>query len=176
MEQWLLHDELFYKYKYEVPVPRFNSNANRAAFRRIPESDLRLADRVGNDVWLTWHRPESRPPKGMARSSGLRLWSDVAPAARGVHETSMVMSCSTCGYLFPDTSVYIGRGHQWNREGAFVWTCMYCLDDGGLCREACVLSYRTKWRQIPDDHASWAARYPARSLWKPGMSLPTKEP
>ena len=33
-EQWLLHDELFYKYKYDVPVPRFNSNAARAAFRR----------------------------------------------------------------------------------------------------------------------------------------------
>ena len=31
MEQWLLHDELFYKYKYEVRVPRFNANANRAA-------------------------------------------------------------------------------------------------------------------------------------------------
>ena len=48
---------------------------------------------------------------------------------------------------------------------------MYCLDDGGLCREACVLSYRTKWRQIPDDHASWAARYPARSLWKPAQEI-----
>ena len=63
MEQWLLHDELFYQYRYEVLVPRLNSNANRAAFRRIPESDLRLADRVENDVWLTWHRPESRLPK-----------------------------------------------------------------------------------------------------------------
>ena len=48
---------------------------------------------------------------------------------------------------------------------------MYCLDDGGLCREACVLSYRAKWRQIPDDHASRAARYPARSLWKPAQEI-----
>ena len=57
-EQWLLHDELFYKYAFDVPVPHFNSNANRAAFRRIPESDLPRADRVEHDVWLTWHRPE----------------------------------------------------------------------------------------------------------------------
>ena len=48
-----------------------------------------------------------------------------------------------------------------------VWTCMFWLDDGGLCREACFLSYHTTWFQIPDDHASWAARYPARSLWNP---------
>ena len=39
-------------------MPHFNSNANRAAFRRIPESDLPRADRVEHDVWLTWHRPE----------------------------------------------------------------------------------------------------------------------
>ena len=58
MEQWLLHDEMFYKYAFDVPVPHFNSNANRAAFRRIPESDLPRADRVEHDVWLTWHRPE----------------------------------------------------------------------------------------------------------------------
>ena len=55
-EQWLLHDELFYKYAFDVPVPHFNSNANRAAFRRIIESDLPRADRVEHDVWLTWHR------------------------------------------------------------------------------------------------------------------------
>ena len=58
MEQWLLHDEMFYKYAFDVPVPHFNSNANRPAFRRIPESDLPRADRVEHDVWLTWHRPE----------------------------------------------------------------------------------------------------------------------
>ena len=31
-EQWLLHDELFYKYKYDVPVPHFNSHAHRGRF------------------------------------------------------------------------------------------------------------------------------------------------
>ena len=55
-EQWLR--ELFYKCAFDVSVPHFNSNANRAAFRRIPESDLPRADRVEHDVWLTWHKPE----------------------------------------------------------------------------------------------------------------------
>ena len=89
-EQWLLHDELFYKYAFDVPVPHFNSNANRAAFRRIPESDLPRADRVENDVLLTWHRPEYHRLDD--RSSGWRLLDDVAPAALGVTETSMGVS------------------------------------------------------------------------------------
>ena len=97
------------------------------------------------------------------RSSDLQhVWAHVCH--RG-EPYAAVMSCRTCGYLVPDTSVYIGPGHQKNREGAFVWTCMYCLDDGGLCREACVLSYRTKWRQRSDEHLSWVARYPSRSGW-----------
>ena len=74
-----------------------------------------------------------------------------------------VMPCSKCGYLFPEPKVVVERGYSRNRDGAFVWTCEYCVADGGLCKEACILSYRTKWRQTPEDNASWRRRYSKRS-------------
>ena len=45
-EQWLLHDELIYRYNYAVPVAHFASNANRAKFLRFPEADIAREDRV----------------------------------------------------------------------------------------------------------------------------------
>ena len=38
------------------------------------------------------------------------------------------------------------------------------MEDGGLCKEACIYSYRTKWRQHPEDHLSWRRRYRKKSL------------
>ena len=46
-----------------------------------------------------------------------------------------------------------------------MWTCKHGLDDGGFCREASVLRYRTKWRRHQDDHSSGMARHLARSTW-----------
>ena len=39
-DKWLLHDEIFYRHGYDVPLPYFMQNAHRAAWLRIPESAL----------------------------------------------------------------------------------------------------------------------------------------
>ncbi len=48
---WQIHDEIFYKYGFEVPLPQFLQNANRASWLRKPESELRETERISDVEW-----------------------------------------------------------------------------------------------------------------------------
>ena len=102
------------------------------------------------------------------------VWDYVAPPGKSY---CAVMPCDTCGYLFPDTTVVtrevIGPhadlhlfhagaddGSRVRGERTLVWVCEHCIADGDICQEACLLSYRTKWRQSPTDGAYWGRRAP----------------
>ena len=39
-EKWKQHDELFYKFGFDVPLPRFVQNEDRAAWLRMPVAEL----------------------------------------------------------------------------------------------------------------------------------------
>ena len=54
-EQWKMHDELLYKHGFDVPLPKFLQNENRAAFLRIAVSDLPECHRL-SDAELSWYR------------------------------------------------------------------------------------------------------------------------
>ncbi len=56
-------------------------------------------------------------------------------------------------------------GSARNRESAYVWVCEYCVADSELCKEACIMSYRIKWRQHPEDHFYWERRYTKRNFF-----------
>ena len=71
-------------------------------------------------------------------------WDYVCPSGQRypVH-----MPCQHCGYLFPGSNVVLQPGSSLSAGRSFVWTCEDCEADGGLCAEACMVSYRTKWRK-----------------------------
>ena len=39
-EKWKQHDELFYKFGFDVPLPRFLPNEDRTAWLRMPAAEL----------------------------------------------------------------------------------------------------------------------------------------
>ena len=45
------HDEVLYKYGFDVPLPQFLQNAKRAAWLRIPESELPEGHRISDGDW-----------------------------------------------------------------------------------------------------------------------------
>ena len=53
-EKWKQHDELLYKFGFNVPLPRFLQNKNLAAWLRVPVSELPEFHRA-TDAELSWY-------------------------------------------------------------------------------------------------------------------------
>ena len=49
-KSWQIHDEPFYKYGFDVPLPQFLQEACRARWLRIPESELPLCHRIPDEL------------------------------------------------------------------------------------------------------------------------------
>jgi hypothetical protein len=47
---WTIHDELFYFNGFDVPLPHFLQTANRAAWLRVPESELAPRDQIKQPI------------------------------------------------------------------------------------------------------------------------------
>ena len=53
-EKWKQHDELFYKFGFDVPLPRFLPNEDRAAWLRMPAAEL-PEHHHATDAALSWY-------------------------------------------------------------------------------------------------------------------------
>ena len=88
-EKWKQHDELFYKFGFDVPLPRFLQNEDRAAWLRMPAAELPEHHRATDTI--TFADRDAVDPELFIIKSLRALWSD--GAARGVLHITF---CGTC--------------------------------------------------------------------------------
>jgi len=88
------------------------------------------------------------------------------------------MPCCSCGYVFPHIRFIIDPKRRLSmsdiidpksrldncvQESAHAFVCEYCVADNELCRDACIESLRTKWRQSVTENQYWRQRFTKRS-------------
>ena len=74
---WQIHDEIFYKYGFEVPLPQFLQNAARATWLGIQESDLLAVHRISDLEWQALMQKRRRHAADRKQKCDLAVAGDV---------------------------------------------------------------------------------------------------